>query len=116
MAGCPAPLPPNSADLSSHTGWVEGVAWAPDGKTLATASADMTARIWDGATGRTLRTLTGHFSKVSGVAWAQDGKTLATASADKTARIWDAAPSTRPSTTPSVAVSLTRKGAPSQSS
>jgi WD40 repeat protein len=28
--------------LKGHTGWVGGVAFAPDGKTLATASADRT--------------------------------------------------------------------------
>jgi WD40 repeat protein len=67
------------------------VAYAPDGKTLATTSLDKTARIWDATTGALLRTLTGHTNYVVGVAYAPDGKTLATTSFDKTVRIWDVA-------------------------
>jgi hypothetical protein len=37
--------------LTGHTGPVVGVAFSPDGTTVATASGDGTARIWDPATG-----------------------------------------------------------------
>ena len=36
------------------------MAFSPDGRLLATASDDKTARLWDPATGEHLRTLTGH--------------------------------------------------------
>ena len=66
-----------------------GVAFSPDGRLLATASGDKTARLWNPATGKHLRTLTGHDSAVHGVAFSPDGRLLATASDDKTARLWN---------------------------
>ncbi|MCX4633089.1 trypsin-like peptidase domain-containing protein [Streptomyces sp. NBC_01443] len=75
--------------LSGHTDSVLSVAFSPDGKTLATASADKTVRLWNVTTGKTRRTLTGHINAVNSVAFSPDGKTLATASTDKTARLWN---------------------------
>jgi WD40 repeat protein len=55
------------------------VALSPDGRWLATASRDKTARIWDTATGKMLSGLT-HNTPVCAVAFNSDGDRLATAS------------------------------------
>jgi len=69
---------------------VTGVAFGPDGRLLATAGADQTARIWDTTTGEE-RIRFVHDDGVTAVAFGPDGHLLATASADQTARIWDTA-------------------------
>jgi WD40 repeat protein len=70
---------------------VEAVAFSPDGSLLATTSADATARVWNAASGKHLRTLTGHDYTVQAVAFSPSGVLLATASSDATARLWDVA-------------------------
>ena len=68
------------------------MAFSPDGKHLATASSDKTARVWEAASGAGVETLEGHSSDVSAVAFSPDGKHLATAGGgDSTARVWEAA-------------------------
>ena len=79
--------------LRGHTGPVNSVAFAPDGRTLATASGDHTVRLWNVSNRDQPQPLgpplTGHTEAVYGVAFAPDGRTLATASADKTVILWE---------------------------
>jgi WD40 repeat protein len=76
--------------LKGHEDQVEGVAWSPDGRRIATASQDHSARVWDAASGECRLTLAGHEGYVRDIAWSPDGKRIATASADNTGRVWDA--------------------------
>lgn len=81
------------APVKAHTDLVHWVAVSPDGKLLATAGFDNTAKIWDinpdGAL-KSKKVLTGHTAPVYAITFhPTDPKIVATASQDKTAKIWD---------------------------
>ncbi len=75
--------------LAGHSGTVISVSVSPDGKTLASSSADRTIKLWNLETGKEIRTLTGHTNSVDGISFSPDGKTLASGSADRTIKLWN---------------------------
>jgi WD40 repeat protein/DNA-binding SARP family transcriptional activator len=75
--------------LTGHEEGVNDVVFSPDGTRVATASTDMTARVWDLATGEAVVTLEGHSGFVFTVDFGPDGTLLATGSEDGLARVWD---------------------------
>ncbi|RAM50757.1 MAG: hypothetical protein C6Y22_15715 [Hapalosiphonaceae cyanobacterium JJU2] len=70
-----------------HDDAVNKVVFSPDGKTVATASNDNTAKLWN-LQGLQIATLK-HNSLVNNVVFSPDGKTVATTSIDRTAKLWN---------------------------
>ncbi|TMQ32494.1 MAG: WD40 repeat domain-containing protein [Planctomycetota bacterium] len=73
-----------------HEAAVTCVAFAPKGLTLASTSFDEALSLWDPATGKELRRITGH-PKLTSAAFSPDGQTVASAGWDGTIRLWQAA-------------------------
>ncbi|QTR50994.1 WD40 domain-containing protein [Candidatus Thiothrix anitrata] len=76
---------------SLNIGQVNALAYSPDGKVIASGSGDNTVRLWEAATGKELKTLSGHSDSVYALAYSPDGKVIASGSDDNTVRLWDAA-------------------------
>src|SRR5205823_6025289 len=65
--------------LDGHGDFVRALAVSPDGKTVATGSQDRTGlvKLWDVATGRTVRQIQAQNDTLLALAFSPDGRTLA---------------------------------------
>jgi WD40 repeat protein/serine/threonine protein kinase len=77
--------------LRGHDSAVFAVAFAPDGKTLASGDWDGNVKLWDVATGQERASLSGHHRWVTRLAFAPDSKTLVSSGGDAYVKLWDVA-------------------------
>jgi hypothetical protein len=82
--------PKRLAEITAHKDIVYALQFSPEGKTLATASYDRTAKLWDAAKPeQPIHLLTDHSDTIYALAFHPDGKLLATGAADRAVKIWD---------------------------
>lgn len=85
---------PDLADLGlleGHARAVYGLAFSPDGTRLASASHDLTVRLWDIEQAEQVQQFEGHTDLVVAVDWHRAGRLVASGAYDRTVRLWDAA-------------------------
>jgi len=78
-----------SVALNGHAGPVSSVAFAPRGRTLATATENGTVQLWDVQRGTRLGTLTGLTRIVDSVAFSPQGSILAAGARKGVVLLWD---------------------------
>jgi DNA-binding beta-propeller fold protein YncE len=77
------------AILEGHHGTVTSIALSPDGKIIATGSADKTIRLFDLAKRQQLsQPLLGHTDRVESLTFSPDGRFLISGSSDHTIMVW----------------------------
>lgn len=90
----PKPRPYGSIIYSyrGHAKRVTTVAWAPDGKFIASGSLDKTVQVWAADPNAHVQPVIhqGHDAGVTAVDWSPESRCVVSGAADTTVRIWDA--------------------------
>jgi eukaryotic-like serine/threonine-protein kinase len=74
--------------ISGHRDFVSGLAFSPDGKTLASGGMDAAIVLWDAATATPTANLSGHMEEVTDLAFTPDGQTLASLAHRDSIKLW----------------------------
>ncbi|KIV83269.1 hypothetical protein PV11_05312 [Exophiala sideris] len=77
----------------SHSNFIYGVAFSPDGSHLVSVGGDRKIYLYDGKTGDMKTEIAdsaeGHQGSIFGVSWSKDSQSFVTCSADRTVKTWD---------------------------
>ena len=74
--------------LTNHTEEVKGLAFSPDGRTLASAGVDRVIRLWNTSDGSLKGELVRYFEEASDVSFSPDGRLLASIGASQSVNLW----------------------------
>lgn len=76
--------------FKGHKAAVNDLSFDPQGRRVATVSRDRTLRIWEVATGKTLRVIRGDATQMLAVGFSRDGRWLAAVDGRGALRLWNA--------------------------
>lgn len=71
-----------------HNSEITCIAFSSDSKLLASASYDLTIRLWDIETGKQIKLIEGHTSTIFNISFIDRDRTLVSISADRTIKFW----------------------------
>ncbi len=83
-------------EFRAHDGAITALAWHPTQPILATASDDLSVKLWNLDTGKRLRELRGCMNTPTSLHFSPTGKRLACVSANDAVRIWELEATTAP--------------------
>jgi WD40 repeat protein len=92
QTGKESAIMPDDPGHIEHAGTITGLAFSPDGSTLATASTDHSIRVWDFIRREPIMALQGHLSEIWSVAYSPDGQNIVSGAKDGDLKLWSAHP------------------------
>lgn len=75
-------------DLAGHRTSIRDLEFAPDGRVLASVSADRSLKVWDCQQGAEIWSVTAHENSAADLAFSPDGRTIATVGSDGLLKLW----------------------------